>query len=140
MTASAGPNESAFREAIADFNDRILDYVEDREEPVHSFWADDVEFINFEPSPFPGTYRGHEGVRRWTRDVFGEFTDTRLDVLEVVEEGDRMAVRMKVTGRGRSSGIGGSLEWGSLLTMRDDQCIRAASDITYERTLERLRA
>ena len=140
MESRAGTHEQALREAIGDFNDRIAAYLADPEEPVHSFWADEVEFINFEPSPFPGTYRGHAGVRQWTRDLFADFTDSRMDVLEVLEEGDRMAVRMSASGSGRSSGIPVSLEWGCLLTMRDAQCIQAASDISYERTLERLRA
>jgi len=140
VEAGPGLHEQALRQALADFSDRIVAYLTNPEEPVHPFWAEDVVLINFEPSPFPGTYRGHEGVRQWTRDLFADFTDSRMEVLEVIEEGDRMAVRMSASGSGRSSGIPVSLEWGCLLTMRGGQCIQAASDISYERTLERLRA
>jgi ketosteroid isomerase-like protein len=91
----------------------------------------------FEPSPFPGTYRGHDGLRRWTQDLFSDLRNARLDVLEVIEDGDLMAVRMKLTAIGRASGIEGSFEWGSLVSVRDGDCVRAASDVTFERTLER---
>jgi ketosteroid isomerase-like protein len=140
VAVARGAHEEALREAISLFNDRLDAYLADPNAPIDPFWADDVELINFEPSPFPGTYRGHEGLRRWAQDMFGDLTDGRIDAVEIVEEGDRMAVRMKLSGSGRSSGIPGSLEFGSLLSMRDGKCIQAASDISFERTLERLRA
>jgi ketosteroid isomerase-like protein len=138
MTVAPGSHEQGFRDALSWFNERIDAYLVDPNAPIDPFWADDVELVNFEPSPFPGTYHGHDGLRRWTKDLFGDLTDGRLDALEIVELGDRMAVRFKLTARGRSSGIPGSFEFGSLITMRDGKCVRAASDITFERTLERL--
>jgi ketosteroid isomerase-like protein len=140
MTIAPGPNEQALREAFADFNERLEDYLVDSDAPLHPLWAEDVEFVNFEPSPFPGTYRGHDGVRRWTREIFGDFTEAKLEILDVVEEGDRIAAHLKLSARGRSSGIPGVLEWGCLFTMREGLFVRAASDISYERTMERLRA
>ena len=129
--------QQQLREAIEHFNKNLGRYLSSDEDPLHDFWAEDVEFINFEPSPFPGTYRGHDGLRQWTRDLFGDLRESRVDALEIVEDGELMAVRMNLTGKGRSSGIAGTLEWGSLLTTRDGRCIQAASDVSFERTLER---
>jgi ketosteroid isomerase-like protein len=140
MNDPSGTNEQALREALSHFNDRIEDYLVDPETPVHPFWADDVELVNFEPSPFPGTFRGPDALRRWTSEIFGDFTDSSMEVVELEEEGDRLAVRMRASGRGRSSGIPVKLDWGVLFTMRDGKCVRADSDASYERTLERLRA
>jgi ketosteroid isomerase-like protein len=137
MSPGQGPHEQTLRAAVEHFNDTLAQLLADPEFPIPDFWAEDVELVNFEPSPFPGTYRGHDGLRRWTEDLFGAFGDARLDVLDVVEEGNQLAVQMKLTARGRSSGIPGSLAWGCLVTMRDGQCVRAASDVSYERTLER---
>lgn len=123
---------------IEKFNGDLPGFLEGEKVPVDPFWAPDAVLINFEPSPFPGTYHGHEGVRKWTQDIFGEYSEGRVDVIEVEERGDLMAVHLKLTARGRVSGIEGSFEWGSLLTMRDGRCVHAASDAGYERTLERL--
>lgn len=140
MTTAPGSNVQALREAIADFTERIEEYVADPDTPIPPFWADDIEFVNFEPSPFPGTYRGHEGMRRWASDLFSDFTHSKLEISDVAEEGDRLAARLKLSARGRSSGIPGVLVWGCLFTMRGGKCVRAASDISYERTMDRLRA
>jgi hypothetical protein len=75
VTTAPGPHEKALREAFSDFNERLEDYLVDPDTPIPPFWADDIELINFEPSPFPGTYRGHDGMRQWASDIFSDFTD-----------------------------------------------------------------
>jgi ketosteroid isomerase-like protein len=132
-----GPHEKAMREALDHFNENLERLLADEDVEFHPFLAPDIEFINYEPSPFPGTYRGYDGLRRWTHDLFDPFADARWDAIEVVEDGDLMAVKMRVTGRGRSSGAPFTGDWGSLVEIRDGRCIRAASDTTFERTLER---
>jgi uncharacterized protein len=53
----------------------------------------------------PGTYRGHEGVRRW----FGSFGDAMEGVwfegLEFTSFGDKVLVDTKLHARGRTTGI-----------------------------------
>lgn len=134
-----GPWELALHEQNEFLNANLPRFFAGEDLPIHPLWAPDIEFINFEPSPFPGTYKGHDGLQKWTQDMFGDFSEARVDVLEAREEGDLMAARMKLTARGRASGIEGSFEWGTLMTMRDGQCIQAASDVSYERSLERFR-
>ncbi len=135
-----GPNEQILRDLADYFNANLERVLADEEVPIDRYMSEDVELINFEPSPFPGTYRGHEGFVRWTQDLFGDFTEGRVELLEMREEGDLVAVKLRMSGRGRGSGAAGALEWGSLFTMRDRVCIRAASDPSYEMTLERLEA
>ena len=53
----------------------------------------------------PGTYRGHEGVRRW----FGSFGDAMEGVyfegVEYTSFGDKVLVDTKLHARGRTTGI-----------------------------------
>ena len=133
------PNQEALLEAARYFNDNLDRMLAGENVPVPNFWSPEVELVNFEPSPFPGTYRGHDGLVQWTRDIFGDFTEGQVDVLEVVEEGDLMATRLKLSGKGRGSGIEGSLVWGALVEMQNGQCVRVSSDPTFEETLARLR-
>jgi hypothetical protein len=66
MSPGQGPHEQTLRAAVEHFNDTLAQLLADPEFPIPDFWAEDVELVNFEPSPFPGTYRGHDGLRRWT--------------------------------------------------------------------------
>jgi hypothetical protein len=132
----AGPNEQNLREGTAYLNANLERILAGEDVPVGEYFTEDTVLINFEPSPFPGTYRGHEGLARWTHDIFDEFTEGRIELLEVREEGDLAAARMQLSGRGRASGIQGSFEWGALFTMRDGLCARAESHPTFEQTLQ----
>jgi ketosteroid isomerase-like protein len=132
-----GPHERALREASAYFNENLERFLAGEDVPIHPIWAEDVEIVNFEPSPFPGTYHGHDGLLQWTHDLFDELTDARIDMIEMREDGDLVAARLRLSGRGRASGAEGSFDWGALFEMRDGRLIRASSDPTYEQTLER---
>ena len=107
--------------------------------PVPDFWSPEVEITNFEPSPFPGTYRGHEGLFKWAQDFLGDFDEGRVDVVDVEERGNLIAAKLQMTGRGHGSGIPVTLVWGALFEMRDGRCVRISADSDYERALQRLR-
>lgn len=48
-------------------------------------------------------YRGHDGARRWWRDLFDVFPDFSIDVSEVRELGDLTVGLMRQRGRGAGS-------------------------------------
>ena len=117
--ARPGPHERALREASEHFNENLDQLVAGEDVPIHPIWAEEVEIVNFEPSPFPGTYHGHDGLVQWAHDLFDELTDARIDMIEIREDGDLVAARLRLSGRGRASGAEGSFEWGALFEMRD---------------------
>jgi ketosteroid isomerase-like protein len=67
--------------------------------------TDDVEFVVPETMANSGTYRGREGFRamvaQWN-EAWGEF---RLEIEELIEDGDVVIVPVVQYGRGRESGI-----------------------------------
>ncbi len=50
-------------------------------------------------------YRGHQGYIDAWRDIQGDVEDFQLVPEQIVDRGDRVAVRMQMVGRGRRSGI-----------------------------------
>jgi ketosteroid isomerase-like protein len=64
----------------------------------------------FEWRPFraqlEGTaYRGHDGIRRCVEDLKEDWSEVRIDPLELHEAGDLVVVIGQVHGRGRASGV-----------------------------------
>jgi ketosteroid isomerase-like protein len=65
---------------------------------------------DFEWRPFraqlEGTvYRGHEGIRRCIEDLQEDWSEIRINPLELHEAGDFVVVIGQVHGRGRASGV-----------------------------------
>jgi len=103
-TRSRGPDSGAgpskieqARAAYAAWSARDLDAF------VRVF-AEDVEL-----QPFLGaglgasTYRGHQGLRRWFQEANDAWDELRVEPYEFREAGDRLAVFLRATGRGRGS-------------------------------------
>jgi ketosteroid isomerase-like protein len=53
----------------------------------------------------PGTYRGHEGVRRWFGSFGGAMEGVYFEGLEFTSVGDKVLVETKLHARGRTTGI-----------------------------------
>ena len=50
------------------------------------------------------TYRGHEGVRNWLRDLEEAFVESRIDYSEIRDLGERVVAIGRLRVRGRESG------------------------------------
>lgn len=60
----------------------------------------DVEFTSRTvPSEADPNYRGHDGIRRWWRDLLAVFPDFSIEILEVRDLGERTIFRAEVRGR-----------------------------------------
>jgi uncharacterized protein len=53
----------------------------------------------------PGTYRGHEGIRRFYREVSEVWEEMRWEPLRFAAAADMVVVLMRDQGRGRGSGV-----------------------------------
>jgi ketosteroid isomerase-like protein len=58
----------------------------------------------------PDTYRGHDGARRYFAGFEGMLEDVRYEPIELIPEGDRVLARVRLGGRGVSSGLDVELE------------------------------
>ena len=53
----------------------------------------------------PDVYRGHDGARRYFAGFDGMLEDVRYEALELISEGEQVLARVRLGGRGASSGL-----------------------------------
>jgi ketosteroid isomerase-like protein len=94
----------------------------DAGDPAPDLCDSEIGIRNWAESPVPGPYHGHDGLRRWWRDLHDpdmgemEFFDLE-EVLKIDEE--RVLTVQRATGRGRASGIEVNQQWGSIISVRN---------------------
>ncbi|TMK38441.1 MAG: hypothetical protein E6G56_14680 [Actinobacteria bacterium] len=83
--------------------------------------APDVQWIPSEGSPFEGSYRGRERVKRFFQEEWvGVFDDLRMEVRRLVEAAEGVVVAVvHFTGRGRASGAELAIDIAHLWRLRD---------------------
>jgi ketosteroid isomerase-like protein len=88
-------------------------------------------------SPFPdaGVYHGIEGVREWFDGLFDAFGEVHYDVEQVRDLGERVAVMLRVRGRGPGSGIEVEYRFVPLLTFRKGRIVRMDRFTEWEEAL-----
>jgi ketosteroid isomerase-like protein len=65
-------------------------------------WYDpDVEIVNADDWPVPGSYRGTDGYVRWYRENYGAYEDVRYHVDFLGGVGDRVVALVTISGRPR---------------------------------------
>jgi ketosteroid isomerase-like protein len=85
---------------------------------------------NVEVKPFLGsglgasTYRGHGGLKRWYQEATEEWEELRVEPQEFHEVGDRLAVFLHVSGRGRGSHVEVEAEIVHVAEFRDGKFTR----------------
>jgi ketosteroid isomerase-like protein len=107
---------------------------------VAEFWHPDVDWRAVEGAADDvGVIRGPAALGRYYQDWLDMFEDLRAEVVEVIAEaGDRVAVVVRNSGRGRTSGVPTKGRYFVVCTVRDglilsgreystrDQALRAA--------------
>jgi ketosteroid isomerase-like protein len=56
-------------------------------------------------SPEAGNYSGRDSFERYVQSWLDSFEDFRIEIEEIREEGDRLTVVARQSGRGRASGL-----------------------------------
>lgn len=74
----------------------------------------DYAFYPEQGSPMEAAYRGHEGARRYFREVFEAWEILEFEVEGMADAGDRVVALFEMRNRGRRSGIELSGRWGEV--------------------------
>jgi ketosteroid isomerase-like protein len=83
-----------------------------------------------------GSYRGHEGVRRWWQDLHDTFPDWDAEVGEVRALGDATLAVLHVRGHGGESGAPVDQTMWQLVHWRNGQMVRVSSHDSEAEALE----
>ena len=84
----------------------------------------------------PKTYRGHEGIRQFDREVSEVWEEFRWDPQRFVEAGDGVVVLLHSHGRGRGSGIEMARDAAMVWTLRDGRAVSVRFYIDQAEALE----
>src|SRR4051812_4010171 len=68
---------------------------ENRDEVMDELVAEDVVDHEEPPVPLP---EGREGVRQWFQMMRAAFPDMHMEALDMIEQGDKLVARAKMTG------------------------------------------
>lgn len=96
-----------------------------------------IEISNPPQFPVRGTYRGHEGVRRWREDAFDVFDDLRVEVEDVIDAGDGETVVMmlRIAGVASHTRIPIDETWAAVWKIRDGKLVQAQGYISRREAL-----
>jgi uncharacterized protein len=116
-------NVEAFRTALEAYNRRDLDAFLDAFDPIVEIHPLTLAMFGQEAT----VYRGHEGLRRFIRDVDEVLPQLQVEPLEIRDLGERLVAVGRLHARGRASGaevespIGWIVEFsdGRVTRMRD---------------------
>jgi uncharacterized protein len=72
----------------------------------------------------PGTYRGHDGVRRWWQEFYEAMEDVWLEPHDFHEVGELVVVPFTIHARGRSTGLMTEQRAVQIWHLRDGRAIR----------------
>lgn len=76
-------------------------------------WTSTGEYIE------RATYRGHDGLRRYLGTMEEEFTDLRIEPVELIDAGEQVISSVRFTGRGKASGAPVEMTLISVGSLRD---------------------
>jgi ketosteroid isomerase-like protein len=83
-----------------------------------------------------GDFKGHDGLRRWWRDVHDLYDDLQTEVVEVRDFGERVVVVFIVSGRGRGSGIEDGQLLAQVVTVRQGKIVQIRDYLSRAEALE----
>lgn len=81
-------------------------------------------------------FRGHDGIRRWFRELHDLYEDLNSEVLEVRDLGERVVVVFVVRGRATTSGITLEQSLAQVVTVRQGKVIETREYFTRQEALE----
>lgn len=68
-------------------------------------WDTTGVFERFGPLGFSRVYHGHDGVRRFWREWLSAWSEVRFELVELLDEGDRVLAWLSQRNVGRATGI-----------------------------------
>jgi ketosteroid isomerase-like protein len=86
--------------------------------------TDDVEFIVPDSMANSGTYVGREGYESMMRQWDEAWDEFRVEIVDLIQEGDAVVVSVTQHGRGRGSGIETRMTAAYLMRFRDGRLSR----------------
>jgi ketosteroid isomerase-like protein len=88
---------------------------------------------------FPGfkeVYRGHEGLTEFWETLREPWEHFRIEVVRVIDAGDRVVGLLRFHGRGKASGVDTTLEYAHVATYVEDRNTVLEGYLTHDEALQ----
>jgi ketosteroid isomerase-like protein len=116
---------------------QIMDAISRRDVSALVAFADpEVEWYSLFAIGEEGVYRGHDGTRRYMRDLDDAWEIGQAEVDDAVGVGDVAVLVGRIRGRGKSSGVGVVMSVGWMLRFRGGKVLRFRAFREPEQALE----
>jgi ketosteroid isomerase-like protein len=104
------------------------------------FYDPDVEIVNADGWPIPGSYRGTEGYVSWYQESYGPYEDVRYAVDSIDAVGERVVALVTISGRPRGEETELEVQLGLVYGMRGGKIAKVELYLGHERALQAARA
>ena len=94
------------------------------EEDFSVFHPEVVFDVSRSRFPDAGVYHGIEGVRDWFQGLAGAFGEVSYEIEKALDLGERVAVLLRLSGRGPSSGVPVEYRFVPVFTFRGGKVVR----------------
>jgi ketosteroid isomerase-like protein len=105
---------------------------------LRDYFDPEVEWVPAPQSLLAGSsYTGYDGVRRFWTDFLSAWDEYEVEPVEFIDQGDQVAVIMRMTARTKELEI--DELWSSLSTLRDGKVVRVQGFTNRDGALEAAR-
>ena len=95
---------------------------------LDAIWSDEGEFHSTFAASEGRVFRGRQGIRDYFATLGDVFDDMRIEIEEITDVGeDRLVVELRVSGRGKGSGVNVEQRNGQVWTIVDSKVARIDS-------------
>ena len=91
---------------------------------VADIYAPDAEWMAAREDPDAATHRGVEAIGAYFAQWFGAFEESKLQVVETIDAGDKVFAWVTFSGRGIRSGAPVELQQAQIFSFRDGKVVR----------------
>jgi ketosteroid isomerase-like protein len=103
----------------------------------HEYVHAEIEWVPLEGGPDSyAVQRGEGPVKARLMEMLDVMEEPQIEAEEIIDAGERVVVAVRVSGRGRGSGIDVKASWFHVLTPRDDKVVRIEWYDSREKALE----
>ena len=104
---------------------------------LDAIWSEEGEFHSTFAASEGRVFRGRQGIRDYFDTLGDVFDDMRIEIEEITDVGeDRLVVELRVSGRGKGSGVNVEQRNGQVWTIVDSKVARIDSYMNSTDALE----
>jgi len=96
----------------------------------------EIEWVPLEGAPDAAVSYGHGPVKARMMAMLEVMEEPQIEAEEIIDAGEKVVIAIRISGRGRGSGIDVEANWFHVVTVRDDKAVRIEWYASRDEALE----